>query len=139
MQPDLLCAVLAVLPPGLSSLEIRASRCAGPLLGLIGQRFTQLARLALDGNAARINWAARGVTAVVPVLERLELTFSWPLFEFDSGARAMARTFACHALPDSPMAALRHAARLTSLDLSVVCSLGLVQLLASVPSLRALR
>lgn len=136
-QPDLLAAAVALLPPGLHRLEIHNSRCSGPLLGLVGQRFTQLQRRVLPGNAAQLNWGARGTSAAVRLLEKLQLTYSWPTYEYNGGD--IDRSFDCCALPDSDLAALRHAARLHKLDLSAECSLGLVHLLGSVRSLRALR
>lgn len=139
LQPDLLTAVLALLPPGLASLEIHASRCAGPLLGLIGRRFPQLARLVLDGNAAQVDWGARGTTAALPVLEQLQLTYSWPTFEFMIDSHYVARYVYCYALPGPAVAALACATRLRSLELSAKCSPALVQLLSSAHSLRTLR
>lgn len=119
LQPDLLTAVLALLPPGLASLEIHASRCAGPLLGLIGRRFPQLARLVLTGNAAQLDWDARGAAAAVPLLVELQLTYCWPTYEFEG---SMSRRMECDWLSDNDVAALAPATRLHSLDLTVESS-----------------
>lgn len=95
--------------PRCVSLEICGS-CAGSVLGLIGQRLPQLSRLELAGNAAQLKCDAHGAAAVVPLLERLQLTYSSPYFEFTAvGSSVPDRRIASYTLPGCAAPTLAHA------------------------------
>lgn len=137
LQADLVPGVLAVLPPGLTSLDL-ATPCTGPVLGIIGERFARLQHLemcACDGGA--IDWAARGTAAALPPLQRLELTYSTPDFALEGGF--LDKQYAVGTMPGEVAALLQGASRLQTLSLELSFSPAVGQLWAALPALRHLR
>jgi len=137
VQADLVCGVLAALPPGLTSLQL-ATPCAGPVLGIIGERFTRLQRLEMlgcDGDA--IDWRARGTAAAMPLLTSLELNYSTPDYQYDG--TYLDKRFSTASMGDDVAAMLRSASRLAQLSLALQYSTAVGELWASLPALRHLR
>ncbi len=137
VQADLVCGVLAALPPGLTSLQL-ATPCAGPVLGIIGERFTRLQRLEMlgcDGDA--VEWQARGTAAALPLLGRLELNYSKPDNLYEDGF--IDKSFNVVRMGDDVAAMLRSASRLEQLSLVLQYSPAVGDLWASLTALRHLR
>lgn len=136
LQTDLVLGVLAALPPGLTSLQL-AMPCAGPVLGVIGERFTRLQRLALPCNSAEIIWKARGTAAALPLLEELSFDYWPPKYYLVDGF--LDRNHEPVAIPDSVAAVLQGATRLHSLALVLRFSPAVGTLWVSLPALRSLK
>ena len=136
LQTDLVPGVLTALPPGRTSLQL-ATPCVWPVLGVIGERFTRLQRLALPCNSADIVWDARGTAAALPLLEELVLEYWPPKYYLEDGF--LDRNHEPIAMPASVAAALRGATRLHSLVLALEFSPTVGTLWASLPALRCLR
>lgn len=66
LRPNTLYGHLALLPAGLTRLELACRRC-GPLPAAL-ERFTALQELALMGNGAEVDWAGRGAAGVLAQL-----------------------------------------------------------------------
>lgn len=136
MQPALVHAALAALPPTVRQLRLEVD-CRGPLCNLL-QRVSALQSLRIDGpsgNGAFMRWQGRGCAAVIPKLTELCLIFRGePQWDWDMFHAPEVRS-----VPETLPAAFAAATRLTFLELLVDWDDHGAQLLAALPALRQLR
>jgi hypothetical protein len=136
-------AVLAVLPPGLSELQL-ASRCSGPVLTALS-RFRRLQTLTVSGDASGVHWSAPGSAPVMPKLRSLQLDYSrysCHVAFMEDGSLPdsyVGYEYSCGALPRDMPRWLAGATRLTSLELVVASGAGVPELCRALPTLRELR
>lgn len=135
LQPDLLIGCLAVLPPGLTRLEV-VGRATGPLPAAL-QRFTALRALTLAGDTADVDWGGRGsaaaAPALAPLLTNLRMSFTTPMKQ--EGNHGMDAS----CVPEPTCRFLGTCAALRSLDVEARWSPALGEVCRSLPALQQLR
>ena len=143
VQPYLMLAVLAVLPPGLIELQL-ASRCSGPVLTALS-RFRRLQTLTMSGDASGVHWSAPGSAPMLPKLRSLQLAYSRyschvAFMEDASLPDSYALyEYSCGALPSDMPRWLAGATQLTSLELVVASGASVPELCRALPALREVR
>lgn len=136
LQPSLVHAVLAVLPPTVRQLRLHVD-CYGPLFTVL-QRMPQLDSFSIGGtwgNGAHLQWGSPAATAAVRKLTSLRLNFR-EAPEWDGEFHLEAEILP---VPDALPCVLAAATRLTSLELLVKWQGGVAQLCAALPALQDLR
>ena len=137
MQPELLLAVLAVLPPRIASIKL-ATNCTGPVLAALS-RFKLLRTLHLGGNAAFVNWQGRGAAAQVPKLRQLRLDCREPQREGSAPSAQYPDPNWPPSRLDSHMpSTLAAATALSSLELVLDWTQDVAALCRGLPALRSL-
>ncbi len=136
LQPTLVHALLAVLPPTVRQLYFEVD-CRGPLFNIL-RRFTQLESIAIcstEGNGARLQWSGGAAAAAVPKLPELRLIFRQePEWQGDGWVQAVLA-----AVPSSLPYAAAAATRLSSLELMCEWRPTVALLCATLPALEDLR
>lgn len=149
MQPELIHALLAVLPEGLRNIEL-ATHCVGPVLASLA-RFKRCRSLSISGNGAFMSWQGRGAAAVVPKLKHLRLDCREPNLYSEPDRKTVEQEYdADEPEPDDGdehysyldgciPGALAAATALTSLELVADWSDGVAALGQGLPALRSFR
>ena len=145
VQPELVPAVLAILPERISKIEL-ATDATDPVLTVLS-RFKRLCTLNISGNGAFLDWQARGAAAVVPKLKmlRLDCRDLEQLYKYADGLQSPKE----HIIPDSDNPpcrldsiipnALAAATALSSLELVLDWTEDVAALCRGLPALRNLR
>eukprot|EP00887_Chlorella_sp_A99_P007653 scaffold20.g7653.t1 len=128
-QPEVLMSVLAVLPRGLTSLDLDAT-CAGPLPSAL-VHFPRLEVVRITGDGSGVSWDSTGSGALLARLRELRLT---PEGSYDYGHYDSDVNFTT-TLPAQISSALSGASRLEVLDIEAEWSAEVPALCTALASL----